>query len=108
MPQSAKIITCCYCGTRAAMVLDKARHELTCSRCGAPLHDIKRMPVQAAPAQTARGGQRTRVRVDWDAERRSMRDESKVRRGKKPVKRRKTLGQRVLSEIWDVVEDIFD
>jgi hypothetical protein len=32
-----KIATCCYFGTRAALVLDRARHELACSSCGAPL-----------------------------------------------------------------------
>ena len=37
-----KIVTCCYCGTRAALVLrGRDRHELTCSACGAPLHDLK-------------------------------------------------------------------
>lgn len=39
-----KIATCCYCGTRAVLVLDETRHELTCSACGAPLHDMKFMP----------------------------------------------------------------
>ena len=37
-----KIATCCYCGTRAALVLTgRDRHELACSSCGAPLHDLK-------------------------------------------------------------------
>jgi len=40
-----KIVTCCYCGTRAALVLTgKTRHELACSSCGAPLHDLKMLP----------------------------------------------------------------
>ena len=37
-----KIATCCYCGTRAALILrGKERHELACSTCGAPLHEMK-------------------------------------------------------------------
>ena len=41
-----KIATCCYCGTRAVLVLrGKERHELSCSSCGAPLHDLKMLPI---------------------------------------------------------------
>ena len=43
-----KIATCCYCGTRAALVLSgRERHELACSNCGAPLHDLKMLPKRA-------------------------------------------------------------
>ena len=39
-------MTCCYCGARAALVMPKhGRHELVRSRCGAPLHDLKMLPV---------------------------------------------------------------
>ena len=45
MGYPTKIATCCYCGTRAALVLTgKHRHELSCSGCGAPLHDLKMLP----------------------------------------------------------------
>ena len=38
----SKIATCCYCGTRAVLNLrGKDRHELACSNCGAPLHEMK-------------------------------------------------------------------
>lgn len=41
-----KIATCCYCGTKAALVLrGKDSYELNCGSCGAPLHDLKRLPV---------------------------------------------------------------
>ncbi|MGB1034398.1 MAG: hypothetical protein ACPGVS_05180 [Primorskyibacter sp.] len=47
MPQT-KIATCHYCGTRAALVLTGSeRHELSCSNCGAPLHDLKQ--IKAPP-----------------------------------------------------------
>lgn len=42
-----KIATCCYCGTKAALVLrGKDSHELSCGSCGALLHDLKRLPVE--------------------------------------------------------------
>ena len=45
MGYPTKIATCCYCGTRAALVLSgKTRHELACSSCGAPLHELKKLP----------------------------------------------------------------
>lgn len=45
MPNGTKIATCCYCGKRAALVLTgTVRHELACSACGAPLHDLKGIP----------------------------------------------------------------
>ena len=57
MGYPTKIATCCYCGTRAALVLDRARHELTCAQCGAPLHNLKMLPVEkpvAEPTQPVR------------------------------------------------------
>ena len=48
MPQSSKIATCCYCGSRAALVLKgKVRHELACSNCGAPLHEMKMLRTES-------------------------------------------------------------
>ena len=95
-----KIVTCCYCGARAALVLrGRDRHELTCSSCGAPLHDLKMLradhsdrgrPVKPSPVRGTRP-QRTPAH---DPRRRR--------------KRRKGLGRRVFEEILDVVEDIFD
>jgi len=42
-----KIATCCYCGMKAALVLrGKDSHELSCGSCGAPLYDLKRLPVE--------------------------------------------------------------
>ena len=66
MPQGTKIATCCYCGTRAALILTgKTRHELSCQGCGAPLHDLKMMPGpraevprQAKVSRTPKAGKR--------------------------------------------------
>ena len=96
-----KIATCCYCGTRAALVLSgRDRHELACSNCGAPLHDLKMLKAEHP-------GRRGVVKP------------SKVRKSPKPApergtpkprrkKRRKTLGRMIFEEAWDVLEDIFD
>lgn len=110
MPQSAKIVTCSYCGTRAALVLDRGRHELACSSCGAPLHEMKMMPLarQEDGAGRKAGKRREKVQIDWDAERRHALGDRAPGRFEKPRKRRKSLGRKVLSELWDVVEDIFD
>ena len=109
-----KIATCSYCGTRAALILDQGRHELVCSACGAPLHDMKAMPKtqdtprKATLAATApkRPGARRRVKVDWAAERAHALGEERKRNPRR--KRRKSLASRVMEEVWDGIEDIFD
>ena len=68
MPNT-KIATCCYCGARAALVLNKAQHELSCASCGAPLHDLKMLRADAvnvaahAPAQRGKKGKTRHVGV---------------------------------------------
>ncbi len=96
---ATKIATCCYCGTKAALVLrGKDRHELTCGKCGAPLRMLKMLPVTAARSQAA--PERTRKKVQKYPERAVAR----------PKKRRKgkSFGRRVFSEIWDVIEDVVE
>ena len=105
-----KIATCNYCGTRAVLVFDAARHELTCSACGAPLHDMKFMPQapekqrkKPAKTQTPRGMQAAAAtglagRSAW------MASEKKSKKKKK----RKPVFRRFLEEIIDEIEDIFD
>jgi hypothetical protein len=99
MPQR-KIATCCYCGTRAALVLTgTTRHELACSSCGAPLHDLKMLRSDHVQ-------DRTRVKPsplhDWQGA------GATARRPKKPPKRRKSFGRRFFEEAVDLIEDIFD
>lgn len=99
-----KIATCCYCGTKAALVLrGKDKHELTCSNCGAPLRTLKMLPKQSgqatSPAAThARPAKRARVET------------YPAYRAARPKKRKKSkgFGRRVMSEIWDVVEDVVE
>lgn len=97
MAYTTKIATCCYCGQRAALVLDRRRHELACSGCGAPLHDLKQLP-QEHPGKTEL------VRPS------AVRPEtpSNLRRPKKQHKRRKRILRKLFDEAFDVLEDIFD
>jgi len=110
MPDSRKIATCCYCGMRAVLVLDKGRHELGCAACGAPLHNMKFMPKRAEnkkkspvgglvmryPVSASRNGQADRF-GEWGGD-----------PGNKRKNKRKPMLRRVLEELWDEVEDIFD
>ena len=94
MPHSAKIATCCYCGTRAALTLrGRERHELACSNCGAPLHNMKML--KAPEPQRPQRQQR-------------FADTRPKARPKRKKKQGKSLSQRFLSEVWDVAEDLFD
>jgi len=99
-----KIATCSYCGTRAALVLDRGRHELICSSCGAPLHDMKALhkPVTRSGAPGGRTRPMPLPRQDYGPR---PGYERPARKARKP---RKTFGRRMLEDIWDVVEDIFD
>lgn len=87
-----KIATCCYCGTRAALVLrGETRHELSCSACGAPLHNLKMLPKTPERKAPVHMAPRTRPA-----------------KPKKPPKKRKTFGRKIFEEVFDLVEDIFD
>lgn len=94
-----KIATCCYCGTRAALSLrGKERHELACSNCGAPLHEMKMLRSDAAGDRELVRPSPVRTRPaspDWQAKRRKK-------------KKKKSLKHRFFEEVWDAAEDIFD
>lgn len=88
-----KIVTCCYCGARAALVLKgKERHELACSTCGAPLHNLKMIPKKAS------GDRET---VGYSAYR-------KKSKPKKKAKKRKSWLGDAFEDAFDLIEDIFD
>ena len=104
VPQHMKIATCCYCGTRAALVLNKVWHELACGSCGAPLREMKRMPQRASQPVKA-------VSDRGVAAARSGKSRSRSTRKYDPQKsreRRKSFRKKLFEELWDVVEDIFD
>lgn len=97
MHRNTKIATCNFCGTRAALVLDAAHHELICRSCGAQLHNLKSMPMErGTPAygithptgMSPSGG--------------------KPKKANKPKKKKKSTARWFLSEAVDLLEDIFD
>ncbi len=103
MPDT-KIATCCYCGSRAALVLrGKVRHELSCASCGAPLHEMKML-------RSDHGSHGPLVRpsaVRAAPEPAGHAPRAQKRRPRK-APRRKSLSRWFLEEAWDAVEDIFD
>lgn len=107
MTTSRKIATCCYCGTRAVLAFDKRRHELACSACGAPLHDMKFMPKPAENKVKKQPESRT-SHSGWPAQAQGISRAFAERRPRPKPKKRKPFMRRVLEELWDEVEDIFD
>ena len=130
MTQTTKIATCGYCGARAALVLtQQARHELTCSACGAPLDDVEVLQTaarKAPPADQPTTSKEAKSRAavmpwmesrakvnaddddDDDDDDKDRRKASKRSKKSKRGKRRKSLVQRFFDEAADAVEDIFD
>ena len=98
---ASKIATCCYCGTRAVLSLrGKERHELACSNCGAPLHEMKML------RSDARGD---RELVPPSAVRDSKRKSKKHRAPKtKRKKKNRDFKDYVMYQVLDAAEDIFD
>lgn len=80
------------------MLSGAQRHELACSSCGAPLHDLKMLPK-------SKKGDRELVRHSPVR----MAQPAKVKPHKhKPKKRKRPRWGKVLEEAFDLIEDIFD
>lgn len=100
MSYPTKITTCCYCGARAALVLrGKVNHELCCSRCGAPIHMMKRLAMEPEPRREERAKPKPAV---------SHRPKPKSFKKPKKQKRRKSALRWFMEEAKDAIEDIFD
>ncbi len=96
-----KIATCCYCGTRAALVMKAGgRHELACSTCGAPLHDLKMLPRD-------RSGDREAVRPSRVRQKGPHRVKT-PKPVRKSRKRKKSRWSDLFEDAFDIIEDIFD
>ena len=97
-----KIATCCYCGTRAALVWrDGERHELVCASCGAPLREMKALPQDRGGATVCVAGRRGKARA-VDAKHPSRPKAS----GK--ARKRRRLFKKIFEEAVDLIEDILD
>lgn len=81
--------------------LDAGHHTLTCGACGAPLHQMKVMPM-AAPAP--------RPAISHQPYAPKLRKLPKAAPNKREKKRkkRKSLFRKFAEEAFDLVEDIFD
>lgn len=94
-----KIATCCHCGRRT--LLQKTAnggHELACASCGAPIHVMKPLRPRQAEAAASHAPVRQPAKVGG---------KTRTPKGKKS-KRRRPFWRKVVSEIWDEVEDLFD
>ena len=99
----AKIATCCYCGTRAALVLGgRERQELSCSACGAPLREMKMLRADHPQGGDVVRRSPTRRRHAADP---GGKPKPEARRRARP---RKGLWRRFLEEAIDLIEDVFD
>ena len=106
--RTSKIATCCYCGTRAVLILrGEERHELSCTNCGAPLHELKMLRKDAETSRPA---------MDRPVKK-SMRNAPRPTHPKQPhprpkkrkkIKKRKGLVREFFEELFDEIEDIFD
>ncbi len=97
MHKNMKVATCNYCGTRAALVLGKDRHELVCSSCGAALGALKSLKEDKAARKP---GQRDVFRTSGPA---SPKTEKKAKK-----KSKKRGAKRLFGKILDEIEDLFD
>ena len=103
-----KIATCCYCGARAALILrGENRHELSCSNCGAPLHDLKmlRKDAKTSPSDGPRKV-KSSSRPNPRPSHPNQPHPKAVKR--KKHKKRKGIMRSFFEEAFDVIEDIFD
>ncbi len=89
-----KIATCCYCGTRAALVLKGTqRHELACASCGAPLRDLKMLKLPEPERHVS-----ARVKPTLP-----------LRQSRRNVKRHKPSRlAEMFDDLEDWIEDLFD
>ncbi|WP_323770984.1 hypothetical protein [Antarctobacter sp.] len=98
---TTKIATCCYCGTRAALILTgNVRHELACSSCGAPLHNMKHLKAEATATR----------RKDKKGPRKASAPASPDRKVRQKARKKKSKGlaHRFFDEAFDLLDDIFD
>ncbi|UWR23583.1 hypothetical protein [Sulfitobacter sp. S190] len=80
--------------------LDMARHALSCDTCGAPLQQMKAVPVARAAPKPA-------VSHQPAPKLRTLPKAAKPKKVKKQ-KRRKSWLSRAAEEAFDLIEDIFD
>lgn len=92
----------------------KERHELACSNCGAPLHDLKHLrvhaPQPAAPAHRPKdkSDKRRKSKPATYGAYVAKQDKKPQKQKKKPYRKKKSTVRWFLEEAFDAIEDIFD
>lgn len=88
------------------MLKNAGRHELACSRCGAPLHELKMLPVRKSAASKLERElvRPSAVRTSRPKPAAKKVKKSKRRKSPRPFKFLKDA----IEEVVDFVEDIFD
>ncbi len=81
------------------MLRGKVSHELSCASCGAPIHVMKRLAPEPAPAKLERVKAKPAI---------SHRPPKKSFKKPKKKKRRKSALHWFMEEAKDALEDIFD
>jgi hypothetical protein len=97
MDRITKIATCCYCGTRSTLILDRERHELACPSCAAPLHNLKQVRLDRSPAKPAPKPSKPKYEATQDKR-------AKYDKPKKKQKKRKPLWYKALEEVIDLID----
>ena len=108
MGYPTKIATCCFCGSKAALRLDRGRHELTCASCGAPLRDLKMLPKRNTPKEAPADvvAPRRAAAIPYPEPRRKP--AKPIKKKKRKSHKRKSWFKDAAEELFDFVEDIFD
>ncbi len=98
---ATKIATCCYCGRRQTLKpTARGGHELACGACGAPLHEMKWLKPPEQRRETVKRSPERRAPHGYAPPARPVKAKKK--------KRRKSMWKKVIEEVWDEIEDIFD
>ncbi|MEO0767341.1 MAG: hypothetical protein AAFY75_15105 [Pseudomonadota bacterium] len=79
---------------------EDGRHELTCSNCGAPLHNLKMLPRD-------KGADRALVKASTLRQKGSKKAKL-PKPAKKKAKRKKSRWGDLFEDAFDIIEDIFD
>lgn len=96
-----KIVTCCYCGTRAALVLrGDQKHALACSSCGAPITQMKHLK-KTSPVSAASGYHAPKSAY-------GLPHVAKHTSSPKKKKHKVKKSYKMFKEVFDLLEDIFD
>lgn len=109
MVPHTKVATCCYCGTRAALVLTgQTRHELSCAACGAPLHDLKGLKASATRDHPITKHPKPKKRPKGVTPNPVWEFEASKKTKKKRSSKKKNFKKKFFEEAFDIIGDIFD